>query len=231
MTLIEVIIVTVIIALAASGISLSLGALSRANLKSSAGKLGAAMRYAYNRAVTQGTTVRVFFNLPGNTFSIQEARSGVLLATKKEKENKQALNAQGKNVDAIDPWEAAQSRIATPDKPTVGASPFAPLESEDGTPLKRYNKVPLAAGVQIVKLLVAHEPEPRTRGEGAVHFFPGGRGERALVQLGDGREGVYTIEVNALTGRIRVYPREYEATDLLEPDEEDSNTAGEVQDR
>jgi general secretion pathway protein H len=231
MTLIEVIIVVVIIALAASGISLSLGAISRANLKSSAGKLGAAMRYAYNRAVTQGTTVRVSFSIPGNTFSIQEAREGVLLATKKEKEQKQALNEKGKVVDAIDPWEAAQARIAAPDKPTVGASPFAPLESEDGTPLKRYNKVKLPSGVQIIKLLVAHEPEPRTRGEGAVHFFPGGRGEHALVQIGDGREGIYTVEVSALTGRIRVYPREYEATDLLEPDDEDQKTTSEVKDQ
>jgi hypothetical protein len=211
----------VIIALAASGITLSLGAVSRANLRSSAGKLGAAMRFAYNRASTQGTTVRVVFQLPGASFSIQEARAGVLLATKKEKENKLALTSQGKSVDAVDPWEAAQSRIATPDKPTVGASPFAPLTTEDGVALKRYNKVMLPSGVQIVKLLVAHEPEPRTSGEGAVHFFPGGRGERALVQLGDGREGVYTLEVNALTGRVRVYPYLYEEKDLLEPDEED----------
>ena len=225
MTLIEVIIVVVIIALAASGITLSLGALSRANLKSGAGKLGAAMRFAYNRAVTQGTTVRVFFNIPGNVFSIQEARAGVLLATKKEKDNKQVLNERGKALDAVDPWELAQAKISTPDKPRIGSSPFEPLTTDDGSELKRYSKVVLGSGVQIVRLLVAHEPEPRTSGEGAVHFFPGGRGERALVQLGDGREGVYTVEVNALTGRIRVYPYAYEEKDLLEPDEMDNDVS------
>lgn len=223
MTLIEIIIVTVIMALASLGISFSLGALSRANLKAGAGKLGAAMRYAYNRAVTHGTTVRVVFKIPGNVFSIEEAHAGVLLSTKKDREEKRALNAAGKTVDAVDPWAAAESRIKTPDKPTVGASPFAPLENELGDIMKRYTNVSLGSGVQFIKLIVAHEPEPRTTGEGAVHFFPGGRSERALVELGDGRDGVYTIEVRALTGRIKVYGEAHESTDMVgDPDDKES---------
>ena len=127
MTLIEIIIVVVIMALASAGMSMSLGALSRANLKAGAGKLGGAMRYAYNRAVTHGSTVRVVFKLPGNTFSIEEAHSGVLLTTRKAKEEKRAFNDDGAVVDAVDPWAAAESRIKQPDKPTVGASPFGAI--------------------------------------------------------------------------------------------------------
>jgi general secretion pathway protein H len=220
MTLIEIIIVTVIMALASAGISLSLGALSRANLKSGAGKLGAAMRYAYNRAITQGTTVRVHFKIPGNTFSVQEAIGGVLLATKKDKENKRANGADGRVVDAIDPWAAAEARIKTPDKPSVGASPFGPLTNADGEPMKRYQNISLGSGVQFVKLIVAHEPEPRTKGEGSVHFFPGGNGEHALIELGDGRDGVYTLELRALTGRVKIYPDAHESgSGLSDPDD------------
>jgi type II secretion system protein H len=223
-TLIEMIIVTVILALAASGMTFSLGALSRANLKAAAGKLGAGMRFAYNRAVTQGTTVRVRFRIPSGAFSIEEAHGGVLLASLKDKENKRAMGKDGKPVDAVDPWEAAQARVKQPDKPTMGASPFSPLSTSDGTPQKRYTDVKLGTGVQIVKLSVAHEPEPRTAGEGAVHFFPGGRSEHALIQLGDGRDSVYTVEVRALTGRIKVYPEAHESRDLLsEPDEEEKS--------
>ena len=58
-TLIELMMVIVIIGLAASGLTFSLGALSRASLKSAAGRLAAASRYAYNRAVVQGTTDRM----------------------------------------------------------------------------------------------------------------------------------------------------------------------------
>lgn len=224
MTLIEIIIVTVIMALASAGISLSLGALSRANLKSGAGKLGAAMRYAYNRAITQGTTVRVHFKLAGNTFSVEEGIAGVLLSTKKDKENKRSQGADGKVVDAIDPWAAAEARIRTPDKPTVGASPFGPLTNADGEPMKRYQNISLGSGVQFVKLLVAHEPEPRTKGEGSVYFFPGGNGEHAMIELGDGREGVYTVEVRALTGRVKIYPEAHESgAGLTDPDDKNKD--------
>jgi len=220
MTLIEIIIVVVIMALGSAGISLSLGALSRANLKSGAGKLGGAMRYAYNRAVTQGTTVRVHFKIPGNSFSIEEAHGGVLLASRKDKENKRAQGENGKVVDAIDPWAAAEARIKNPDLPSVGASPFGPLTNAEGDPIKRYTNIQLGRGVMFSKLIVAHEPEPRTTGEGSVHFFPGGQSEHAFVELSDGREGVYTVEVNALTGRVKVYPEAHESSASLFSDDE-----------
>jgi general secretion pathway protein H len=225
MTLIEIIIVVVIMALASTGVSLSLGALSRANLKAGAGKMGGAMRYAYNRAVTQGTTVRVHFKIPGNTFSIEEAHGGVLLATRKDKENKRAQDAKGKVVDAVDPWAAAEARIKHPDLPSVGASPFGPLTNRDGDAIKRYTNIPLGRGVQFSKLIVAHEPEPRTSGEGSVHFFPGGQSEHAFVQLSDGRDGVYTVEVSPLTGRVKIFAEAHDSSESLHGDDDDPETS------
>jgi len=224
MTLIEIVIVVVIMALASAGMSMSLGALSRANLKAGAGKLGGAMRYAYNRAVTHGTTVRVAFKLAGNAFSIEEAHAGVLLATRKDKEEKRAFNEQGAVVDAVDPWASAEARIKQPDKPTVGASPFGPLTNYDGEPSKRYTNISLGKGVEFKKLIVAHEPEPKTEGEGAVHFFPGGRGEHAYIELSDGREGVYTVELQALTGRVKIYAGPHESSGHLDPEDEENES-------
>lgn len=222
MTLIEITIVVVIIGLASAGVSMSLGAISRANLKGGAGKLGGAMRYAYNRAVTTGMTVRIHFQLGGNTFSIEEAQGGVLLASRKDREAKLAQGDNGKVVDAIDPWMAAEARIKSPDKPSVGASPFGPLTNPSGDPIKRYTNIPLGRGVQFTKLIVAHEPEPRTTGEGSVHFFPGGLSEHAFVELGDGREGVFTVEVSALTGRVKVYPEAHESSETLHTEDDDA---------
>jgi Tfp pilus assembly protein FimT len=226
MTLIEIIIVVVIMALASAGMSLSLGAISRANLRSGAGKLGGAMRYAYNRAVSRAMTVRVVFKVPGNTFSIEEAHGGILLTTKKDRDEKRALDSRGKTVDAVDPWAAAEARIKTPDKPVIGSSPFSALTNADGDPIKRYSNVSLGRGVEFKRLIVPHEPEPKTSGEGAVHFFPGGRSEHAYIELSDGREGIYTVEVNALTGRVKVYSGPHESLGLL--DSEYDEDASEV---
>lgn len=216
MTLIEIIMVTVILALAVSGISFSVGALQRTNLKGGAGRLSSAMRYAYNRAITHGTIVRVHFTIPGSTFSVEEAHSGVLVSSSKDKKDKKNVDENGRAVDSVDPWAAAQARISRPDKPSVGASPFSALTTEDGEVLKRYQNVQVGRGVQVIKLLVPHEPEPVTKGEGSVHFFPGGRTERAVVQLGDGRGAVYSVELHPLTGRVRVHGEAYEPKQLLD---------------
>lgn len=226
MTLIEIIIVVVIMALASAGMSMSLGAISRANLRSGAGKLGGAMRYAYNRAVSRAMTVRVVFKLPGNTFSIEEAHGGVLLTSKKDREDKRTLDSRGKSVTAVDPWAAAEARIKTPDKPVIGSSPFGALTNADGDPVKRFANVSLGRGVEFKRLIVPHEPEPKTSGEGAVHFFPGGRSEHAYIELGDGREGIYTVEINALTGRVKVYSGPHESLGLL--DSENDEDASEI---
>jgi Tfp pilus assembly protein FimT len=210
MTLIEIIIVVVIMALSSVGITMSLGAMARANLKGGAGKLAGAMRFAYNRAIVQGNTVRVHFQIPGETISIEEARSGVLLASKQDKADKRAQSDRDTVVDAVDPWSAAEARIRTPDKPSIGASPFGPLTNADGEPIKRYTNISLGRGVEITKLMALHESEPRTSGEGAIHFFPGGLTEHAFVELSDGRGIAYTVELNALTGRVRVHAKSYD---------------------
>jgi Tfp pilus assembly protein FimT len=216
MTLLEIIMVTAIVALAVSGISFSVGALTRTNLKGGAGKLGAAIRYAYNRAISEGMIVRVHFKIPGSTFSLEEAHSGVLVARAKDKKEKKNIDSSGQVVDSVDPWAAAQARISQPDKPSVGASPFAPLSTEEGVALKRYQNVSIGRGVQIIKLLVPHEPAAVTAGEGSVHFFPGGLTERAVIQLGDGRGGVYSVAVHPLTGRVKIYAEAYEPKELLD---------------
>ncbi len=245
MTLLEIVIVTAILALAASGLTFSLGALSRTQLKSSAGKLVAAARFAYSRAVVRGTTVRIKFEIPGGTFSIEEAKSGVTLARLSERERVGERGEDGQVQSAVDPWAAAAARVNTPDKPTLGSSPFMPLSSGpraaaegaveassegSGTPSKsRYTNVPLGRGVQFVRLTVPHEPEPVVSGEGSIHFFPGGRTEHAVVQLGDGREGVYSIEILPLTGRARIYSEAYEPRELHDdPENEGDDAVSEV---
>jgi prepilin-type N-terminal cleavage/methylation domain-containing protein len=224
MTLIEVIVVVVIIALAFSGLSFSLGALTRTNLKAGAMKLAAAARFAHYRAVIQGTTVRIVFDLPGNTFSIEEAHGQIALA-RADDERRQKSAEDGNEIVAVDPWSAAKSRVEQALKPNLGSSPFGPLEGKDGSSSSsRYTNVGLGRRVQIVKLIVPHEPKPRDEGKGAVHFFPGGVTEHAVIQLSDGGEGRYSVEIHPLTGRAKIHPEAYEPEQLLgDPDKPEAS--------
>jgi prepilin-type N-terminal cleavage/methylation domain-containing protein len=218
-TLIEILVVAVIIGIGASGLSFSLGAMTKANLRGGAGKVAAAVKYSYNRAVMKGTTVRIAFDVPGGSFSIEEGSGRVTLARVDDERRTEGSGEDGEEVVAADPWAAAQSRIDQALKPNLGASPFGPLETSDGKTLERYTNVPLGRRVQIIRLIVPHHPAPLEQGRGAVHFFPGGMTEHAVVHLSDGGDTVYSVEVHPLTGRSRIRAEAYEPEDFLDDPE------------
>ncbi len=208
MTLIEVMIVLVIAAIAATGVTYSLGALTRANLRSGCVTLSAAARFAYGRAISQNTTVRLLFDFETDQMSFEEAHGRVVL-TRLDDDTRRRLE-DGEDGAVVDPWAAARARLENTLRPSFGASPFAPV------PGRRYEARSLASGVRILRLIVPHEPEPREEGEGAIYFFPGGQTEHAVVWLGDDSDRVYSIEIHPLTGRGRVYDYAYEPEHLLD---------------
>ena len=216
MTLIEVMIVIVIVALAAGGLSFGFGALTRSRLRSSCTRMVAAARFAYSRAIVHGKTLRIAFALPGDSFSIQQAHGRVALA-RTDDPRREAGEPEDTGLArvAIDPWEAAKASLEETYKPSFGASPFGPLTNQAGQTLKRYRDVKLAQGVRITRLQVGHEKEPLSEGNGAVHFFPQGLTEHAIIQLRDESDTVYSVEIHPLTGRAKVRTQAYEVEELL----------------
>lgn len=216
MTLIEIVVVVIILAIAASGLTLSVGALTRTNLRGGAARVASAVRYAYNRALINGTTVRIAFDLPGSSFSIEEAHGRVTLARGDDERRTAAADSEeGEEVVAADPWAAAQARIEEALKPSLGASPFGPLKTPSGKVLERYQKIELGRRVQLVKLFVPHEPEPKDHGKGAIHFFPGGRTEHAVIHVSDGSGEPFSVEIHPLTGKCRIRAEAYEPEELF----------------
>jgi general secretion pathway protein H len=222
MTLLEVIVVIAIMAFAGAGLSFSLGALTKTNLKSAASKLASASRFAFMRATIRGTTVRIAFDLPGDSFSVEEGHGRVTLTRKDDPRREDSEKEDGEDPVAVDPWVAARNRIEQVVKPSYGASPFSAITNQDGKALTRYQNVKLGRRVQLVKLIVPHSPAPIEQGKGAVHFFPPGMTEHAVMQLSDGADAIYSVEIHPLTGRARIYPRAYEPKQLLgDPDDPD----------
>lgn len=208
MTLIEVLIVVVIVALAATGITYSIGAITRANLRSASMTVTAGSRYAYGRAIAQGTTVRLVFDLDNDQMSFEEAHGRVTLA-RTDDATRERLE-EGEDVDAVDPWAAAAARLSKTLTPSFGSSPFTAV------PGRRYAARTLASNIRIERLIVPHEPEPREEGRGSIYFFPGGQTEHAVLWLADSSDRVYSVEVHPLTGRTRVYDYAYTPEHMLD---------------
>lgn len=218
MTLIEILIVIVIIALAAAGMVFAVGALTRTRLKSSCMKVTAASRFAYSRAITHHKTVRVLFDLSENTIALEEAHGRVTLARASDERRS---GDSGEDSSAVDPWTAARERLADTLRPTFGASPFGPMTNREGQAIERYRAAPIGAGIRIVRLYLPHEPEPREEGRGSVYFFPGGITEHAVIQLADASNHVYSVEIHALTGRATVHNFAFAPEPIREDDDEE----------
>lgn len=220
MTLIEMMIVVIIIALAASGASYAFGALERTRLRSACMRVGAAARYAYNRSIAQGSTVRLLFDLDQDTIAFEEAHGRITIARTGDRRRREveADGEDGVDVSAVDPWEAARARLESTLRPSFGASPFSAIEG------RRYQAHALADGVTIERLISPHEPEPRTSGRGSIYFFPSGQTEHSVLWLSDGGDRVFAVELHPLTGRARVHSGAYEPDELLDDSSEEPSS-------
>ena len=136
MTLIEVMIVIVIMALAAGGATVALNSVTRAKLRSACVRTVAGARFAYHRSVTRGRTVRMVLDLDTGSLSFEEADGRVFLA-RNDDETRLELDETDGDLAAVDPWSAAQARLADTFNPSFGRSAFGPIANAEGEPLIR----------------------------------------------------------------------------------------------
>lgn len=240
MTLIEIMVTIVIIAIGASAASLGLNSLTKANLQSACVRLASLSRYAYHRALTQGTTVRVTFDLDKSTFAVSEAhgritlvRSDAPLRSEAERARKNEEGDKDKESEesgaAVDPWEAARQRIERPDTLTLPPSPFSQLTTPSGKPLARFQTQPIGDDIRIAKVIVAHEAEPREKGKTDLFYFSSGLTQHAVVQLADRNDIIYSVEIHPLTGRGKIHNAPFEPEVLMDDPKKRNEQASELE--
>lgn len=198
MTLVELMITIVIIALASAGMTYAVGALTRTKLRAGAMRVVAAARYARHRALTNGSTTRVVINLDTSMISIEETAGSVGLADPNREDG-------SSDDEVVNPWEAAQSLMAHPDQPTLGASSFGPITDAEGNVLSRFLERPLE-GCTVVEFRTPHEPAPRERGRVSFYYFPNGTGEHTYVVLRDTNDNALTVELDPMAARGHIHP-------------------------
>jgi general secretion pathway protein H len=268
-TFIEMLIVIVIVAIAMGVIIVGFGATDQAKLRSSAWTLAGASRYAYSRAVTQGTTTRLVLDFEERTIHIEETTGRVVLNPEDESgsgmrrgddeeyygdaglENESlstqidsigdsissvgsslgesalggeslgsSLDMMGMGGSASDPLSTLMTDVSSgsitdpflmslqglsSDRPTrYRGARFEPIEG------RRGEKRELEGDTVFLRAFTPHEPAPREDGTAYIYFFPGGTTEHSVIQLSDGDERIYSVEVHPLNGRAVIHNFEFE---------------------
>jgi prepilin-type N-terminal cleavage/methylation domain-containing protein len=206
MSLIEILIVLALLAMAGTTVTFAAGANTRTQLRSACVRLMAASRFAYTRAISQRKAVRILLDFESHSFAIQESDADVVLEVAAKSK------ATPSKTGAVDPWAAAKERLANTFEPREASDPFGAIAGVDGNPVKRFAMQRLGSTrVTIRKLFVPHAPEPITDNLGAIYFFKNGQTEHAVVQVSDDDGSfTYSLEIHPLTGRGIIHQTAFE---------------------
>ncbi len=170
-----------VIALLAMLVAPAVGSVTGANARKAAGELSGAMRFMFDTAALRHVTCRIVLDLDGRAWW-PECRASAIGASKEEDDAELARRfSDEKSADirrllARTEFGSFKHRLA--DKHELpGQAAFGQIHVEGR--------------------------RDATEGKVYVHFFAGGRAERAYVPVVDGNN-VYTIVVEPFTGRARV---------------------------
>jgi prepilin-type N-terminal cleavage/methylation domain-containing protein len=221
MTVIELLIVIAIIGgfayIAASGFRF----VTKADLVDDATRLSAIMRRTSQLAMETGQLHRVVLDLDERRFTVEacegatSVRRGETDPPLEERARADALEMARERMKTM-MGEAATMAPATPESELarasalagqqIGSSVCAPVEgviSGDAEGRDLSGTLRVTSGIKFKEVWVQHADESFTSGTAAIHFFPIGSAEKAIVSLTDGTDG-FTVKIHGLTGRIEL---------------------------
>jgi prepilin-type N-terminal cleavage/methylation domain-containing protein len=207
-TLIEIIVVLLVIALVTAALTVGYGRLPATVLKHEAVHIAAVVRSAYDRATTSGALHRVVLDLDEGSYHVERCEGKIEL--RRSRDVKEEAERQR---DEAERAELA-AQLQTPDSvlkgmlkdagQTVGgsagtaAAKCTPVSGDMGKPTKLGGHPKVSFG----KVYVGHLEEPAQKGKVTINFFPLGTAEKAIIQLAVDEENVFSIAIHPLSGKI-----------------------------
>lgn len=203
LTLIEIIVVLAIVAVV-SGVAIAGSMqLPSARLRRSATMIASAVKVAYTRATSTSRDLRLVMDLDKPRIWLEQSDIPMLVQSSGK------LAAGG--AEAV--TQAEKDAVAEGDKiikgPTIAKPRFSPIDTYGfGDTEEGKGGKPLQRGIKFHSVQTTHDDAPRTSGRAYLYFWPGGRTERASIELsvGDSEEsaGILTVTVAPLTGKVVV---------------------------
>jgi general secretion pathway protein H len=203
LTLIEIIVVMTIIAVI-SGVAIAGSMqLPSARLRRSATMIASAIKVAYTRATATSHDLRLVMDLDQQRIWLEESNVPMLVQSG-------ASVATG-GADAI--TRAEKDALAEGEKvlkgPPVPKPRFKPIEVYGfGDVESGKGGKSLQRGITFRAVQTTHDDAPRKSGRAYLYFWPGGRTERASIEIriGDAEEDARTLTVlvSPLTGKVVV---------------------------
>lgn len=223
MTMLEMIVVLIIIAGLVYLGAMAVGRLSRSRLNDDTMSMAALARRASQLATETGKLHRMVIDLDAGTYRLEVCEGGPA-AIVKNPEQQRPMTADDKRLALEEARRKLQS-IPQNMMPTPSAGGMDEGQGEAmalalagdlaaqrtcalaaGESGRFDNKdliYPISGGVKVRSVWVQHLEEPVSSGLVAIHFFPVGSAEKAIVELADD-DDAFSLLIHGLTGRVEV---------------------------
>lgn len=212
LTLIEITIAIAVVAVLFAAVTFSVGAITGARAKTSAGELAGVIRSLYDTAALRGKTCRLVFEMPdpkadeGVVRYHAECAAGAVTTTPDREALLRADNerredeAKGRR-DRRERRDASETPsldelMAREQERVEQSSRFSNYTSEEIPPRE------LPSGVTL-SVWTRHQREPVEKGVAYLYFFPQGYTEKAQLYVRQG-DNVWTLSIAPLTGKVSV---------------------------
>lgn len=195
-TLIELLIGLVLIVMIMGLIISQVGKLLEREMKQTASHLSSTIRYLYNKAVSEGVTLRLVLNLEESKYWVESTTEQFTLAREEEEEREQRTENRKSRTESREQKEEVGVEATT-------IQPKRATFSLEESYLLKAALLP--KGVYFKDVYAEHQLERLDQGEAYIYFFPQGYVERSVINLRDGKDEVhYSLEVNPVTGAVKI---------------------------
>jgi general secretion pathway protein H len=206
LTLIEVLVTLVIIAIIAGAVTSGAGATTNARVRRASAMIAGAVRVAYARASATAKPVRLVLDLDAGKVMLEEG-TGTMLVTQNTQDS--TAGAAGETQEERDAIAETEKILKGPRAPRPSFRPVKTLgiDSEEG------NARSVGRGVKLKGFESTHEIDGQTEGRAYLYFWPGGWTERAAIRIGradtDSNDDGLTLFVSPLTGKVKTVPGQH----------------------
>jgi len=232
MTIVEILVVLAIVALAASISVATIGSLGRTRLRSSSYLVAAAVQRGFSWAATHGEAVRLVIDLDDSTLTLEHGEGRLLVDKSVEGGVEEEMEEEGEptekeaapakaeggflpefdlGVETLS--EQIKSGFHQGEVPRYKPPVFKPI------PDKRFEERELEPRIVFLGVYSPLYEEPKRDGKAFIYFFPDGMGDPAVIHLQNPGGQITSVEVQSLSGKARIYNYPF-VPEFREEDEE-----------
>lgn len=220
------------ITLAVVGLLMVVGYMSvrhvrQSDLREDTVRVAGSLKAAYNMSTMSGSLHRLVIDLDEHTYRI-EACKGTIKLRRTEKERQPEDEEDLRKLDIAQNSAIPQEMLnaTSPEQATkiaaalsgtrVGTAECKPPALPNGDADGRGNerKLSTSRSIKFKRVFVQHLEEPATEGIVKINFFPLGYAEKAIVEVADDDNHIYSLLVHGVTGRV-----EFRTGELRDPDD------------